>query len=156
MVLLVIALACNEEDNELNPENLKNEDISIVFGNYFGFTAGGPEVNIFLLTNESVSADTNKKYPNWSEKYDANYQLLGATEFNKVSFLLDADFSPLLVQADTVIGCPDCADGGGIYVEYNTNTINRHWLIDRTKFQVPNDLQHLVDVLDSAAFLLSE
>ena len=57
------------------------------------------------------------------------------------------DFFPsqLLNEKKTTIGCPDCADGGGLFIQYSENGNVKSWRIDQEKDNVPHYLHNLID-----------
>ena len=56
------------------------------------------------------------------------------------------DFFPnqLLNESETVFGCPDCADGGGLFVQYSKNGNTKSWRIDQDYNNIPSYLHEFV------------
>lgn len=157
IILCSLSFSCSTDESLSFEGEFDNDGDFIVFGNYFGFTSTGhPAVNIYKLTNSTVSKDLKAEYPSRQNMYDGAFEIMDQEQFLKVNYLLNQDYSPLINTADTVIGCIDCADGGGVYIELKTGSFHRFWLLDRTKFMIDENLHTIVDSIDSAAFLLNE
>ena len=112
-------------------ENMAEPEEYLVFGHFYGFCAGDHCIKIYKLEDARLFEDQNKTYPRHDEFYDASFVELDDKYYEQVDDLLTYFPNQLLNETDTIIGCPDCADGGGLYIEYKTETIHRYWLIDQ-------------------------
>jgi hypothetical protein len=58
-----------------------------------------------------------------------------------------ADIPSELLETESgkIFGCPDCADGGGLFIEYKSGKTHKFWVIDNMKYQVPEYLHPFMD-----------
>jgi hypothetical protein len=63
----------------------------------------------------------------------------------EVNDLVDFFPNQLLDETETIIGCPDCADGGGLFIQYLDNEDIMAWRIDQNKNNVPTYLHDFMD-----------
>lgn len=123
LTIISIFSSCSEE-------NMEGPEEYLIFGHFYGFCAGDHCIQIYKLENGRLYEDQNKTYPRYDEFYDALFVVL-ENNYEQVNDLKNYFPEQLLNETDTIIGCPDCADGGGLYIEYKTDTIHRYWLIDQ-------------------------
>lgn len=62
----------------------------------------------------------------------------------------------LIEEKETVIGCPDCADGGGLFIQYAKNGKVHSWRIDQNKGNVPSYLHAFMDQVNAKIELLDQ
>ncbi len=117
----------------------------LIFGHFYGFCLGDQCIQIYKLDNDHLNEDQNKTYPRYDEFYIASFIELESKYYEQVDDLTDYFPNQLLNETDTIIGCPDCADGGGLYIEYKSETIHRYWLIDQDKSRVEPYLHEFMD-----------
>jgi len=108
----------------------------LIFGHFYGFCLGEDCIQIYKLENDRLYIDQNKTYPRYDAFYDASFVELDIKYYELVDDLEMYFPSQLLNETDTILGCPDCADRGGLYIEYKTETIHKYWLIDQDKSRV--------------------
>lgn len=137
MIIIFMFSFCSEE-------NIKESKEFLIFGHFYGFCLGEQCILIFKLENDRLYMDQNKTYPRYDEFYDASFVELDSKYYERVNDLEIYFPAQLLNESDTIIGCPDCADGGGLYIEYKTETIHRYWLIDQDRSRVPQDLHEFM------------
>jgi hypothetical protein len=67
------------------------------------------------------------------------------------------DFFPnqLLSEEETVFGCPDCSDGGGLFIQYSDNGNLKSWRIDQMQENVPSYLHSFMDQVNEAIVLIN-
>lgn len=140
LVFLVVSAACDKKDD---PEVTSGEVVSLMFGVYAGEIPGTDYSDIYLLNETSLFQDTTNKYPN-NGFFDGEFVLLEQEKFELTQDLMDYFPMELLVSEETFIGCPDCADGGGIYVEYKTTDYHGRWNIDNELDAIPEYLHEFV------------
>ena len=100
---------------------------------FFGLCDGEKCVEIFVLESDRLLEDVNDRYPYTQLGWDSSdglYIDLGNEKFDLVKDLMDFFPVELLDETQEVFGCPDCSDGGGIYIEYKFIGIERSWIID--------------------------
>lgn len=126
----------------------------IVFGHAYGFCHGEQCIEIFKLEEHRVLEDTNDFYPDRVNFYASNFVALDDAAFNKVRDLREAFPMELLNEKESILGCPDCADQGGYYIEYKSLNEHRFWIIDTSKDQIPSYLHPFVDLVRAKIELL--
>jgi len=138
--------SCTSDDGiELNENNF------LVFGHFYGECGGENCVETFKLTETSLYEDTNDNYVG----IEFDFIKLGNDKFNAVKDLIDFFPNRLLATNETTFGCPDCADGGGIFVQYSENGTIRNWTIDQTKTNVPSYLHSFMDKVNEKIQLIN-
>ena len=138
ILILSLFFSCSDEEMADPAEYL-------IFGHFYGFCLGDQCIQIYKLTENSLFIDTNKDYPNHNEFYEASFEKLDNDYYEQVKDLQDYFPTRILSESDTVFGCPDCADGGGLYIEYKTKDIRRYWIIDQNKRNVAAYLHEFMD-----------
>lgn len=155
--LTLLFISCNkDEDPFLFPNIPDNSEEHIVFGNYYGFCAGEDCINIYKITNSALYANTNSVYPGNTNFFPGVYQQLPHEKFKAVVSMLNATPVHLLSIEDTIIGCPDCSDGGGVYFEYKVDGFHKFWLIDQFKENIPAELHSLVDAVNESVATIKQ
>lgn len=139
-------LTCSSEDKIA----LNNEDY-LIFGHFYGFCVGENCIEIFKLTNNTLYEDSNDNY----SINPLNFEPLESTKFELVKDLMLFFPEKLLTENEDIIGCPDCADGGGLYIEYSKNGIVKHWKIDQMKMNVPTYLHAFMDKVNEKISLIN-
>ena len=123
---------------------LSNSDY-LIFGHFYGECMGPHCIEIYKLEQSQLLEDTLDIYPNSTGFYTGNYILLSQNKFNDAKDLLNYFPNDLLSETNTVIGQPDAADGGGLYIEYNVNGIRKFWLLDQMKSNIPSKYHNFID-----------
>ena len=139
-------LTCSSEDKIA----LNNEDY-LIFGHFYGFCVGENCIEIFKLTNNTLYEDSNDNYG----INPLNFEPLESTKFELVKDLMLFFPEKLLTENGDIIGCPGCADGGGLYIEYSKNGIVKHWKIDQMKMNVPTYLHAFMDKVNEKISLIN-
>jgi hypothetical protein len=142
-----ILLGCSSEDNTA----LNNEDY-LIFGHFYGFCVGENCIEIFKLTNDTLYEDSNDNYG----INPLNFEPLDNSKFKLAEDLMLYFPEKLLTENEAIIGCPDCADGGGLYIEYSKNGIIKHWKIDQMKMNVPTYLHAFMDKVNEKISLIND
>ena len=142
LVACSLLIACSDKDD------LKILDSDyFLFGEYYGqcyidgeCCDGETCVEIFKIENTQLFEDTNDNFPPTSAPYEGNYIILADSTYQIVNNLLDEIPRKLFKESKSIIGCPDCSDGGGIYIEVSRAGEVRYWLIDRIEENLPKYL----------------
>lgn len=127
----------------------------LIFGHFYGECVGEECIEIFCLEPTRLLEDSNDDYPNSSNYYVADFYELPASKYEEVNDLMDFFPDTLLSIEATVIGQPDYADGGGLYIEYNVGTTRDFWLIDQDKNNIPSSLHAFVDKVNEKIELIN-
>ncbi len=154
---LLIA-SCNKDHSTSSSESdylIFGESDYLIFGHFYGLCTGEECVEIFKLESNKLLEDINDNYPGRTDFYNGDYIALGHTKFDLVNDLTDYFPNNLINENDTVFGCPDCVDQGGLYIEYNFNGIRKFWVIDQSKGSVPNYLHDFMDKVNEKIALIN-
>jgi hypothetical protein len=147
---LLLISSCKKEEDQSGevPDYL-------IFGHFYGECIGEGCIEIFCLEPTRLLEDANDNYPNSNSFYAADFYPLSTEQFNSANGLMDYFPDTLLSMTETVIGQPDYADGGGLYIEYNVGSVRRFWLIDKAKYNVPVGLHEFIDKVNERIDLIN-
>ena len=123
-----------------------NDNDYFVFGHFYGFCIGEDCVKVFKLTKDQLFEDTTDNYL----ATDFDFIPMGKEKFELVKDLIHAIPDQLLKEDKGTIGCPDCADQGGLYIEISNKGRIQSWRIDQNKSAVPTYLNDLMDQVNAA------
>lgn len=138
--------SCNDDDDA----NMGKQDF-LIFGHYYGMCSGEGCVETFKLTDKELFEDTIDDY--MGQKQD--FVPMGNEKFMQVRDLLDFFPNQLLYENKTVFGCPDCADGGGLFIQYSKNGVVKSWRMDQTRKNVPDYLHRFMDKVNEKIHLIN-
>ena len=144
---LGILIACNSDDDgvDLNEQNF------LIFGHFFGECGGEKCIETYMLTGNALFEDTLDDFGLENRDFVA----LDDALFEQVKDLPSFFPTQLLNQRETIIGCPDCADGGGLFVLLSRNGNERSWRIDLAKENVPGYLHGFIDKINEKIALIN-
>jgi len=143
---LVILSSCHgpKSEQDTNPQDY------LIFGHFYGRCMGESCVETFKLTNEQLFEDTIDDYS--GEKFA--FVPLNKAQFEEVKGLISLIPDQLSQEKETTIGCPDCADGGGLFIELAKGGRVQRWRIDQNKGNVPSYLHRFMDMVNAKIELL--
>ena len=144
---LLLIFSCNSNDDEL----ALGENDYLIFGHFYGFCIGENCIQTFKLTSDELYKNSNKDY--FHKSFD--FVVLDHAKFEQAKDLLDYFPTKLLSEKEPVIGCPDCADGGGLFIEYSKNGTVKRWNIDQMKGNVPSYLHGFMDKVNEKIALIN-
>ena len=148
LLTIGILFACSkDDDSEINI----NEQNFLIFGHFYGECFGEGCVETFKLTDKSLSEDTIDDYNGQNMEF---VELENET-FEQVKNIMDFFPNQLLNQNETVFGCPDCADGGGLFIQYSENGNKKSWRIDQVKDNVTTYLHNFIDKVNEKIELIN-
>ena len=145
LIAVAMTTSCNKDCITLNEQNY------LVFGHFYGMCAGEGCVEIYKLTNMKLYEDLIDDYSG----QNLDFVELDNELFEQVSDLVDFFPNQLLSENETVFGCPDCADGGGLYIQYSDNGNLKSWRIDQMQENVPSYLHSFMDQVNEAIVLIN-
>ena len=126
----------------------------VIFGHFYGFCVGEECVEIFKLENETLFEDSLDNYPSNEVPYQGDYVELTEDLYNLVSDIPMLIPGELLNITKSRIGCPDCTDGGGIFIQIKIGDEVRYWLIDQFLSNVPEELHNFINTINNRISLL--
>jgi hypothetical protein len=141
----------SEEGEHPNEILLSEEDEYFVFGHYFGMCQGEKCVEIFKISSEDLFEDSKDAYPDNRSHYIGEFTI---NRNDKYELVKDLPAIPdiMLNAPNTVLGCPDCSDGGGLYIEIHKDGETKYWLIDLQR--VPEGLEEFVEDIEAKIKIL--
>ena len=155
IVLLLAIAACSDENNTNSqklaasePLDLQKLDSYLIFGHFFGECAGETCVENFIITNSTLREDSKDQY-GLTREFEFNIDL--TDKLQQVNDLRNS-IPEALLTSGPVIGCPDCTDGGGIYIEIKTDGVTKQWSIDKQR--IPGDLSEFVAKVEAKIKML--
>lgn len=117
----MVLLTTSCERNNLDPA------ATLIFGEAYGFCAGDC-AHFFQISNKHIYKDNIDRFGTDLPTFDdiplsgSDYELAESLLANFPSYLLD--------NPNVTLGCPDCADQGGIHIYYIQGTNTYFWHID--------------------------
>jgi len=154
IIILLFLIGC--DNNE--PEKKIEFPEYLIFGHYFGECTGEDCLRIYKFENDSLfEAEYDKiyNYP-WFFEDDLLFNFIGN---EKIQLIKDINYNipnDLLETTDHLIGCPDCTDQGGYYLEYSLPNKQYYWNIDMDRKNVPNGIHSFLDLIDEKMVIMSE
>ena len=145
LIAIVMTTSCNKDCITLNEQNY------LVFGHFYGMCAGEGCVETYKLTDMKLYEDLIDDYSGQNLEF---VELENET-FAQVSDLVDFFPNQLLSEEETVFGCPDCSDGGGLFIQYSDNGNLKSWRIDQFQNNVPSYLHAFIDQVNEAIVLIN-
>jgi len=154
---LLSLLSCCIMLTHCSSEDLwKGNHIKLNAGDYFVFASyfhecvvDGGCIHMYVLKDGALYQNTHNRYPVNREFTDADLRRLADDKVHSAETLFSAIPPQLLNESDTHIGCPDCYDQGGAYLEIFKNGNSRYWYIDYDKNNVPEYLHPLVEKIEN-------
>lgn len=146
LCLIGLFTSCDDENDTVNNQEY------LVFGHFYGMCVGEACVQTFKLTESQLLKDKEKDYSG----ENLHFVALEDEKFELVKDLINDFPQQLLTEKETFLGCPDCADGGGLFIQYSNNGNVRTWRIDQVKSNVPEYLHGFMDRVNAKIALLLE
>ena len=126
-------------------EELKASDY-LIFGSFYGMCQGEQCIETFKLTKDFLYEDRKDEYPDRTSFFNGDFEKLDKKFLNNLELdIVDLPKELLETESGKVFGCPDCADGGGLFIEYKSGKTHKFWVIDNMKYQVPEYLHPFMD-----------
>lgn len=146
LTLVGVIISCDDDEGVS-----LNENSFLIFGHFYGECLGEACVETFKLTDTQLFEDTLDDY---SGK-NLEFAVLENAKFELVKDLPNFFPEKLLLENEDVQGCPDCADGGGLFIQYSKNGNVKDWRIDQDKRNVPEYLHHFIDKVNEKIRLIN-
>jgi hypothetical protein len=147
LMAIVILTSCNKDEDSITI----NEQNFLVFGHFYGMCGGEECVETYKLTDLKLYEDILDDYSG----QNLDFVELDNETFEQINDLVDFFPNQLLSESETVFGCPDCADGGGLYIQYSDNGNLKSWRIDQMQENVPSYLHSFMDQVNEAIVLIN-
>lgn len=147
LVIGLIFSSCSSDDDA----NLTDMDY-LIFGHFYGMCGGEECVEIFKLIDDRLYEDSLDDY----SATDFKFYQLGQDLFDQIKDLRDDFPKQLLLEDETIFGCPDCADGGGLHIQLFKDGKLYTWKIDQMKENVPEYLHDFMDKVNDKIALINK
>jgi hypothetical protein len=149
LFLIVIGAftSCNKDNDNITI----NEQSFLIFGHFYGECFGEGCVETYKLTDVKLYEDIVDDYSG----QNLDFVELDNEQFELVNDLADFFPTQLLNESDTIFGCPDCADGGGLFIQYSYNGVLKSWRIDQVQNNVPTYLHNFIDQVNERILLIN-
>jgi hypothetical protein len=152
--LLLVAMsqmACKKEITSMviagyTIEGIPQTNEILIFGRFYGMCAGETCVETFALADGKLYEDSNDYY---AQPQELNFTELSAAQYNQVANLLDSIPAGLYTSAQTLFGCPDCADQGGLFILIKDANMEQNFRVDQSKTNVPAYLHNFMDMINA-------
>lgn len=145
-----LMVSCTKSEMLATSGETEQDDEYLIFGTYYGFFVG-EGVDTYKLTKNALYTDINNSW----DINKAKFTRLSDAEFNLVKNLIQAIPSELIMLNDSTFGCPDCADQGGINIEYSKNGIVKQWKLDQYNTHNPEFLHEFRDQVNEKIQVLN-
>ncbi len=126
----------------------------LLFGHFYGECIGDACIETFKLEKTALYLDTLDNYPSGNEPFTGSFIQLTNHQYLQVKDLPEKLPSDLFEIPAGRIGCPDCADGGGIYIEIKKGEEIDFWLIDQMLQNIPEPLHEFINLVNARIALL--
>jgi len=146
--LFFLFVSCEKDNSSVS------QPAYLVFGHYYGECIGEQCIEIFRLDQGRLFEDVKDQYPSRTQFYEGSFLLLDQYKYILTNDLMNYFPADLLNETNTVIGSPDAADGGGLYVECYLNGVRKFWLIDKSLRNVPTKYHAFIEKLNEKISLL--
>ncbi len=118
---------------------------SLSFGTAHGMCAGDCAI-FFKIEGDKIYPDSSLRYS------DFGSLVFAATPLSNEKYLLAKELKDsfpvyLLKNVNQTIGCPDCADQGGIHIEVRQNETVKFWHIDTDTSKQPVEIRRYIERL---------
>ncbi len=130
--------ACKDADITVQ-ELETNSDDYMIFGTYHGFCMGDC-THLYKLEKGKLYPDAVERvYPSAEQRDSLIFSEtpLAQELYALAKTLRDSIPNELLTTEEERIGCPDCADQGGIYIEIKIGDTIKSWNIDTQESSLP-------------------
>jgi len=146
-MVIGVFISCNKDDDNITI----NEQNFLIFGHFYGECFGEGCVETYKLTDVKLYEDIVDDYSG----QNLDFVELDNEQFELVNDLADFFPTQLLNESDTIFGCPDCADGGGLFIQYSYNGVLKSWRIDQVQNNVPTYLHNFIDQVNERIVLIN-
>lgn len=147
IIFTSIITSCKSDDDV----TLADEDY-LIFGHFYGFCFGEGCVETFKLTGTALFEDTKDDYAG----IEFDFIKLPDAKFEQVNDITSYFPDKLLEETEAILGCPDCADGGGLFIQLSDKGQIKSWRIDQMKQGVPEYLHDFMDKVNEKIGMLNE
>jgi hypothetical protein len=131
IVSLFVSSAC-DDNSQGRLYTVEGNTEYLIVGSFYGFCVGDQCYKYLLIRDGKVFQLNGVVHNQATGITYSSLTELPAEQYEIVKDLPGSIPAQLLDVEETTLGCPDCADGGGLYVETIVDDTKRYWYIDNT------------------------
>lgn len=147
LLLLAVVPSCSPDEPQV-PQG----DTYLIFGHFYGKCVGEQCVETFKLTDTQLFEDSRDDFTGTEFNFN---RLLSDALFKQVRNLRDALPKELMQSDSASFGCPNCADQGGLFIQYAEKGSIKTWRIDLFTANIPSYLHLFVDQVNEKIALIN-
>ena len=136
-----LAADCSKENND---PNTVDENTELIFGNYFGHCFGNC-VHLYKMKDGELFADLMDQ-GNPAEATFGSTPLTNE-KYQEAMPVMETFPEELLDEEKSTIGCPDCADQGGYFIQITRDGETRTWKLDTNQNSLPSYLKSYTNLI---------
>ena len=122
----------------------------LIFGTFYGECIGEGCIELFKIEDGSLYEDTVDLYPNGRDQYEGSFIELSSDMYEKVKELA-IEIPEFIWDIETgTYGCPDCSDGGGVFILIKQGDATKAWTLDNFLNGIPEPLHEVVNKVQAA------
>lgn len=144
--ILLLVLFCLVQCEKDSDSILQDQNDYLIFGYFYGECIGQGCIQTYKLTTTELFRDTTPN--NYAGSSPFTFEVMNTEIFEQVKSLKEDFPRTLLTLNEDTFGCPDCADQGGLLIEYSTGIKKKRWTIDQRKSAVPEFLHEFMDAVN--------
>ena len=150
IILIFVGLISCENSSESNdPKN-----ITLIFGDFYGFCIGEQCIDIYKLENGSLWEDTTDINPLIQPDAERKFKKLPQDLYKKTKDLISYLPEKLLQESAHTFGNPDSRDQGGLYIKYTDKNMDNYWMIDQDKGNIPEWLHEFHMIVNEKIMII--
>lgn len=140
LLLPLSICACSKSDSPL----FSKAD-ALIFGTFYGECFGDDCVRTYMVSEGILYKDANDAYVMNSRSFE-KVSDDGADIALKISEKMTSGLGDIV---NSSIGCPDCRDQGGVYLEtVDSDEVSTYWIFDQDKSEVAEEFHPLLDIIN--------
>lgn len=137
LILVIILISCEKNDSNSIPRNLEYISYGTSFGECLGYCTRSITINDSSIKSEKKGWDLNGLLPVLIQ-----YGQIDKSYWIELSKNIDFEY---FFGLDSILGCPDCADGGSEWIEIKKDN-ETHKVVFEYKNE-PNDFKNFIGIL---------
>lgn len=124
-------------------QNDQPNDVAIKSGTFFGMCSGYCKMEIEIIDRDIVF-----KASSWGNQNYPDTTIHGTISNQEWDSLIESVNMDTLMSLDDIIGCPDCADGGGEWIE-----ITKSGTIKRVTFEYGKTVASIQNLIEKVRII---
>jgi hypothetical protein len=117
------------------------------FGTAYSMCSGDCAA-FYQIQNDELFKDDMNAFLSWPPSFDYSTPLPN-NKYQLAKQLLDSFPAFLLNKPDSVYGCPDCHDQGGVHIRMEQGGVARSWHLDTDDAYTPSPVKEYVNKVEA-------